>query len=138
MYHLIKARVQKKMGHPDESVNTMQAAMNLPGVKKAGGKTCYTRVILVSVKKHQPQRCSKHFSLNSLSRQVFSSSQHCNILLTLAACGIVTMFRKIYHFFDDITLHCSSLNALNLHTQWTTMKNDANAINLSSRLLKRI
>ena len=36
MYHLIKARVQKKMGHPEESVNTMQAAMNLPGVKKAG------------------------------------------------------------------------------------------------------
>ena len=36
MYHLIKARVQKKMGHPEESVNTMHAAMNLPGVKKAG------------------------------------------------------------------------------------------------------
>ena len=30
------------MGHPDESVNTMQTAMNLPGVKKAGGQTCYT------------------------------------------------------------------------------------------------
>ncbi|XP_020612885.1 tetratricopeptide repeat protein 21B-like [Orbicella faveolata] len=38
LYHLIKARVQKKMGHPDESVNTMQAAMNLPGVKKAAPK----------------------------------------------------------------------------------------------------
>lgn len=24
------------MGHPEESVSTMQAAMNLPGVKKAG------------------------------------------------------------------------------------------------------
>ena len=36
LYHLIKARVQKKMGHPEESVSTMQAAMNLPGVKKAG------------------------------------------------------------------------------------------------------
>lgn len=36
LYHLIKARVQRKMGHPEESVNTMHAAMNLPGVKKAG------------------------------------------------------------------------------------------------------
>lgn len=36
LYHLIKARVQKKMGHPEESVNTMRAAMNLSGVKKAG------------------------------------------------------------------------------------------------------
>ena len=36
LYHLIKARVQKKMGQPEESVNTMRAAMNLSGVKKAG------------------------------------------------------------------------------------------------------
>lgn len=130
MYHLIKARVQKKMGHPDESVNTMQAAMNLPGVKKAGGKTCYTRVILVSVKKHQPQRCSKHFSI-----LIVLTLQYPSDLGSLRNCNNV---RKIYHFFDDITLHCSSLNALNLHTQWTTMKNNANAINLSSRVLKRI
>jgi len=39
LYHLIKARVQKKMGHPDESVSTMRAAMNLPGVKKAVAKS---------------------------------------------------------------------------------------------------
>ncbi|CAH3123731.1 unnamed protein product [Pocillopora meandrina] len=38
LYHLIKARVQRKMGHPEESVNTMHAAMNLPGVKKAVSK----------------------------------------------------------------------------------------------------
>ena len=34
LYHLIKARTQKKMGQNAECVKTLQAAMALPGVKK--------------------------------------------------------------------------------------------------------
>ncbi|CAH3021819.1 unnamed protein product [Porites evermanni] len=48
LYHLIKARVQKKMGHPEESVSTMQAAMNLPGVKKAAPKSQSKKIAITS------------------------------------------------------------------------------------------
>lgn len=36
------------MGHPDESVSTMRAAMNLPGVKKAGKMTFLTCCVVVT------------------------------------------------------------------------------------------
>lgn len=48
LYHLIKARVQKKMGHPEESVSTMQFAMNLPGVKKAVTKSQNKKVVITN------------------------------------------------------------------------------------------
>ncbi|KXJ11499.1 tetratricopeptide repeat protein 21B [Exaiptasia diaphana] len=38
-YHLIKAQVQQKMGNPEESIKTLMAAMNLPGVQKAASKS---------------------------------------------------------------------------------------------------
>lgn len=34
LYHLIRARAQKKMGQLDDCVKTLQTAMNLSGVKK--------------------------------------------------------------------------------------------------------
>lgn len=37
VYHLIKARIQKKQGDHAEAVKTLQLAMVLPGVKKAPG-----------------------------------------------------------------------------------------------------
>ena len=33
LYHLIKARIQKKQGDNEEAVRTLQMAMALPGVK---------------------------------------------------------------------------------------------------------
>lgn len=36
LYHLIKARTQKKMGEMEECCKTLQAAMALPGIKKRG------------------------------------------------------------------------------------------------------
>ena len=36
------------MGHPDESVSTMHAAMNLPGVKKAGKMRFLTCCVVVT------------------------------------------------------------------------------------------
>ena len=33
LYHLIKARIQKKQGENEEAVRTLQMAMALPGVK---------------------------------------------------------------------------------------------------------
>ena len=36
LYHLIKARAQKKMGEMEECCKTLQAAMQLPGIKKRG------------------------------------------------------------------------------------------------------
>lgn len=35
-YHLIKAQVQQKAGNPEESIKTLMAAMNLPGVQTQG------------------------------------------------------------------------------------------------------
>ncbi|XP_071825631.1 tetratricopeptide repeat protein 21B-like isoform X2 [Apostichopus japonicus] len=37
LYHLIRARAQKKMGQLDDCVKTLQTAMNLSGVKKRSG-----------------------------------------------------------------------------------------------------
>ena len=68
LYHLIKAQVQKKMGHPDESVSTMQAAMNLPGVKNPGMQTYFTR----HCEQTHSCQCSKQFrkSCELLSKQL--------------------------------------------------------------------
>jgi len=34
VYHLIKARIQKKQGDNEEAVRTLQMAMALPGIKR--------------------------------------------------------------------------------------------------------
>ena len=36
LYHLIKARIQKKQGENEDAVRTLQLAMALPGVKGDG------------------------------------------------------------------------------------------------------
>jgi tetratricopeptide repeat protein 21B len=36
VYHLIKAQAQKKMGELQEAIQTLQMAMILPGVRRAG------------------------------------------------------------------------------------------------------
>ena len=38
LYHLIKARIQKKQGDTKEAVKTLQLAMSLPGVKTSKGQ----------------------------------------------------------------------------------------------------
>jgi len=36
IYHIIKAKTQKMQNHLDEALNTLNVAMNLPGIKRAG------------------------------------------------------------------------------------------------------
>lgn len=39
MYHLIKAQTKKKMGELTEAIQTLQMAMSLPGVHRAGSSS---------------------------------------------------------------------------------------------------
>lgn len=39
MYHLIKAQAQKKMGELPGAIQTLQMAMSLPGVRRAGSSS---------------------------------------------------------------------------------------------------
>ncbi|EDO49516.1 predicted protein, partial [Nematostella vectensis] len=48
LYHLIKARVQMKMGNAEDSIKTLNAAMNLPGVRKQDTTGKRTRKINIT------------------------------------------------------------------------------------------
>jgi len=39
LYHLIKAQAKKKMGELAEAIQTLQMAMSLPGVRRAGSSS---------------------------------------------------------------------------------------------------
>lgn len=39
LYHLIKAQAMKKMGELTEAIQTLQMAMSLPGVRRAGSSS---------------------------------------------------------------------------------------------------
>lgn len=39
LYHLIKAQTKKKMGELTEAIQTLQMAMSLPGVRRAGSSS---------------------------------------------------------------------------------------------------
>lgn len=39
LYHLIKAQANKKMGELTEAIRTLQMAMSLPSVRRAGSKS---------------------------------------------------------------------------------------------------
>ncbi|XP_052805384.1 tetratricopeptide repeat protein 21B-like isoform X2 [Mya arenaria] len=43
LYHLIKARIQKKQGDNEEAVRTLQMAMSLPGIKATRGGSAASR-----------------------------------------------------------------------------------------------
>lgn len=50
LYHLINAQAKKKMGELTEAVQTLQMAMSLPGVRRAGSssKSKHKKIVLSS------------------------------------------------------------------------------------------
>ena len=53
LYHLIKARIQKKQGDNEEAVRTLQMAMALPGVKGE------SNILTLDREKHEISNLSK-------------------------------------------------------------------------------